>query len=165
MSQRERHADNSRVNQNKLDRLGMLSRLARLKSSALWRTALGRAIVIMLVAMTYSFAAAEKINSSTIEEKPFNRYNLMNVKLYLHNSINDWDEFECAIELGHSESSWRFDAVNKSSGAYGLFQHMSKHAHKWNVFTQIDKHNEYVNRRYDGSWCKALQHLKGKGWH
>ena len=165
MSQRERHAQNSRVNVNELDKLGMLSRLARLKSSALWRTALGRAIVILAVLMTYSFAATEKINSSTINEKPFDRYNLMNVKLYLHNSIRDWDEFECAIELGHRESSWRFDAVNKSSGAYGLFQHMSEHAHKWDVFTQIDKHNEYITARYDGSWCKALTHLRTKGWH
>jgi len=165
MSQRERHAQNFRINVNELDNDGMLRTLARLRGSALRGRALGRAIVILAVLMTYSFAATEKINSSTTDEKPFDRYNIMNVKLYLHNSIRDWDEFECALELGQRESSWRFDAVNKSSGAYGLFQHMSEHAHKWDVFTQIDKHNEYITARYDGSWCKALQHLKGKGWH
>ena len=164
MSQRERHADNSRVNQNRLDRLGMLRRLASLKGSSPRRPAIARALFIAGLAIAHSFASASAV-STAVYEKPFNRYNLMNVKLYLHNSINDWDEFECAIELGHRESSWRFDAVNKSSGAYGLFQHMSKHAYKWNVFTQIDKHNEYINRRYDGSWCKAVEHLKGKGWH
>jgi len=165
MSQRKRHAQNSCVNLNKLDSHVMLNPLARLKSSALRGRALGRAIVILALSMTYSFAAAENTKDATKDEKPFDRYNIMNVKLYLHNSINDWDEFECALELGQRESSWRYDAVNKSSGAYGVFQHMSKYAPNWDVFEQIDKHKEYITTRYDGSWCKALQHLKGKGWH
>ena len=150
---------------NRLDRPIMIRPLARLRGSALRGRSLGRAIVILAVLMTYSFAATEKINSSTTDQKPFDIYNKMNVKLYLHNTINDWDQFECAIELAQRESSWRYDAVNKTSGAYGLFQHMSDHAYKWDVFEQIDKHNEYITSRYDGLWCKALKHLKDKGWH
>lgn len=150
---------------NKLDKLGMLNRLARLKGSALRRKALGRAIVILLLAMTHSVAASNALQTQPIDEKPFDRYNTMNLKLYLHNQINDWDEFECAVQLAYKESSWRTDAVNKSTGAYGLFQHMSDYAKEWDAFKQIDKHVEYIDTRYSGSWCKALQHLVRNGWH
>ena len=163
MSQRVRHAENPRLNCNKLDKLGMLRTLARLRGSALRGRALGRSIVILAVLMTYSFAAAEEITTPTKEQKPVN--DLMNIKLYLHNQINDWDEFECANQLGIRESNWRVNAVNKSSGAYGIFQHMSEYAPNWDAYTQIDKHIEYIQRRYDGSWCKALRHLENRGWH
>jgi spore coat polysaccharide biosynthesis protein SpsF (cytidylyltransferase family) len=150
---------------NKLDKHVMLSRLARLRGSALRRLALGRAIVILVLAMTHSVAASNALNTTTIDQKPFDRYNTMNLKLYLHNQINDWNEFECANELAFRESSWRVDAVNKTTGAYGLFQHMSDYAKEWDAFKQIDKHVEYIDTRYSGSWCKALQHLRDKGWH
>lgn len=148
---------------DKLDKLGMLNRLARLRGSALRRSALGRAIVILALAMTYSVAAAKDISNKEVEEKPF--YDVMNIKLYLHNKLNDWDQFECANQLGIRESNWRADAVNMRSNAYGIFQHMSEYAHKWDAYEQIDKHIEYINARYDGSWCKALNHLENKGWH
>ena len=165
MSQRERHAQEPRVNRNKLDKHVMIRPLARLRGSALRGRSLGRSIVILALSMTVSVAAAQEINNSTTDEKPFNIYNKMNVKLYLHNTVNDWEQFDCALELAYRESSFRYDAVNKTSGAYGLFQHMSEHAHKWDVFEQIDKHKIYIDARYDGSWCKALRHLKEQGWH
>ncbi len=56
----------------------------------------------------------------------------------------------------------RFQAA---TGAYGLFQHMSDYAPNWDAFKQIDKHIEYIDTRYSGSWCNALQHLRNKGWH
>ena len=150
---------------NELDKLGMLRRLARLKGSALRRLALGRAIVVLVMATTFSVAGTQALQTVPIEEKPFNPYNKMNVKLYLHNEIRDWDEFECALELAHRESSFRYDAVNKTTGAYGLFQHMSDYAPQWDAFKQIDKHVEYIDARYSGSWCKALQHLERFNWH
>ena len=150
---------------NELDKLGMLRRLARLKGSALRRLALGRSIVVMLLATTISVAGSQALQTVPIEEKPFNPYNKMNVKLYLHNQISDWDQFECALELAHRESSFRYNAVNSTTGAYGLFQHMSDYAPNWDAFKQIDKHIEYINTRYSGSWCKALQHLKDENWH
>ena len=150
---------------NELDKLGMLRRLARLKGSALRRLALGRAIVVLVMATTFSVAGTQALQTVPIEEKPFNPYNKMNVKLYLHNEIRDWDEFECALELAHRESSFRYNAVNKTTGAYGLFQHMSDYAPQWDAFKQIDKHVEYIDARYSGSWCKALQHLERFNWH
>jgi hypothetical protein len=161
----KRHARNQTQLTHKLDKPSMLSRLASLKGSSLRRPAFARAMLIAGLAIAISVADVEKTYTANIEEKPFNIYNKMNVKLYLHNTIGDWYEFECALDLAYRESSFRYDAVNKTSGAYGLFQHMSEHAPKWDVFTQIDKHKEYIEARYDGSWCKALNHLKGKGWH
>ena len=163
MSQRVRHAQKPCVNANELDKHVMLRTLARLRGSALRGRALGRAIVILALSMTYSFAAADNINNPTKEEKP--SYDLMNVKLYLHNKINDWDEFACANELGIRESNWRYQAVNKESGAFGIFQHMSEYAPNWDAYMQIDKHIEYIEARYDNSWCKALKHLVDRGWH
>ncbi len=150
---------------NELDTVGMIERLARLRGSALRRQSLGRAIVVMLMATTFSVAGTQALQTVPIEEKPFNPYNKMNVKLYLHNEIRDWDEFECALELAHRESSFRYDAVNKTTGAYGLFQHMSDYAPQWDAFKQIDKHVQYIDARYSGSWCKALQHLVRFNWH
>jgi hypothetical protein len=148
---------------DRLDKPSMLRRLARLKGSALRRLALGRAIVVVLLVTTYSVAAATDINTKEKDEKPV--VDLMNVKLYLHNKINDWEEFECANQLGIRESNWRPTAVNKESGAYGIFQHMSTHAYKWDAYEQMDKHIEYIKSRYDNSWCKALNHLMRYGWH
>jgi hypothetical protein len=150
---------------NELDTVGMIERLARLRGSALRRQSLGRAIVVLVMATTFSVAGTQALQTVPIEEKPFNPYNKMNVKLYLHNEIRDWDEFECALELAHRESSFRYNAVNKTTGAYGLFQHMSDYAPQWDAFKQIDKHVEYIDARYSGSWCRALQHLERFNWH
>ena len=163
MSQRERHAEKARVNADELDKPIMIRPLARLRGSALRGRSLGRVIVILALSMTYSVAAATDINTKQIEQKPV--YDVMNVKLYLHNKINDWDQFECANQLGIRESNWRPNAVNMRSNAYGIFQHMSDYAHNWDAYQQIDKHIEYINARYDGSWCKALRHLEREGWH
>lgn len=163
MSQRERHAQKARVKADKLDKPIMIRPLARLRGSARRGRSLGRAIVILALSMTYSVAAAKDISNKEIEEKP--SYDVMNIKLYLHNKLNDWDQFECANQLGIRESNWRVDAVNRESGAFGIFQHMSDHAYKWDAYEQIDKHIEYINARYDGSWCKALRHLENNKWH
>ncbi len=147
---------------DKLDNHVMLRPLARLRGSALRGRALGRLIVILALLMTYSFAAAEEISPAIKEDKqPFH---IKNVKLYLYNKL-EWDEFQCANQLAIRESNWRVTAVNRDSGAYGIFQHMSKYAPTWDAYQQIDKHIEYIQARYDGSWCKALSHSLRYSWH
>lgn len=145
------------------DTSGMLSTAAPLRGGAQRRRALGRGIVIMLAVMTISALSTEKTYTADADlSKPLD---IMNVKLYLHNKINNWEQFECANQLGVKESNWRVNAVNKDSGAFGIFQHMSEHAHKWDAYKQIDKHIEYINARYDGDWCLALSKLEREGWH
>ena len=163
-SHSKRHAGLTWGFASKLDKPGMLDPLARLRGSALRGRALARGVLIASTAIAICFADSEKIYTAdaVMEQKPFT---VMNYKLYLHNKINNWDEFECANWLGIRESNWRPKAVNKDSGAYGIFQHMSNHATKWDAYEQIDKHIEYIDARYNGSWCAALRHLEDNGWH
>lgn len=147
----------------RFDSRAMLRTLARLRGSALRGRALARVMFIAMLATNIAFAASEKTSSADAETfKPFNQ---MNLKLYLHNQIDDWDQFDCAVQLAQKESGWRYWAKNKDSGAYGLFQSMSDYAPEWSPFEQIDKHIIYIASRYDGSWCAALSHLERQGWH
>jgi len=145
------------------DKHVMLKRLAPLRGGAPHRKALGRAIAISGMVIAVSVAGIQDIETANAEDtKPLN---IMNLKLYLHNQLNDWDQFECANQLGIKESNWNYKAVNNESKAYGIFQHMSKYAKEWDAYTQIDKHIIYIDSRYEGDWCKALTHLENKGWH
>jgi hypothetical protein len=152
-----RHAALTSTFVNLLDSSGMLRTLARLRGSALRGRALGRAIVILAVLMTVSFAAGEKAYS----QKP---PNIMNIKLYAYNKLS-WDQFECYNWLIHHESRWDYKARNNSH--YGLGQMRSKWYGTLNPFRQIDVHIKYLKHRYsnDDYACKALAHWERKGWH
>ena len=73
-------------------------------------------------------------------------------------------QWKCAARLVQRESGWRVDADNPNSSAYGLFQflHMRKGTplHK-----QVDQFLRYVESRYAGNPCAALQHSLEKGWY
>ena len=138
-----------------LDSHAMLRTLARLRGSALRGRALGRAIVILAVLMTVSFAATQKAYS----QKP---PSIMNIKLYAYNKLS-WDQFECYNWLIHHESRWNYKAVNGSHT--GLGQMRSKWYGTLNPFRQIDAHLDYIKHRYNGDTCKALSHWERKGWH
>ena len=140
---------------NRLDKPAMLRTLARLRGSALRGRALGRAIVILAVLMTVSFAAPQKAYS----QKP---PNIMNIKLYAYNKLS-WDQFQCYNWLIHHESRWDYKAVNGSHT--GLGQMRSKWYGTLNPYKQIDAHLKYINHRYNGDTCKALSHWQRKGWH
>ena len=87
----------------------------------------------------------------------------MNLKLYAHNEIKDWTEFECYVELIHRESSWRYWVRNGSHT--GLGQMRSEWYGKQSPRKQIRVHLKYLDHRYDGSPCKALRHMRRVGWH
>ena len=87
----------------------------------------------------------------------------MNLKLYAHNQIKDWSEFECYVELIHKESSWRYKARNGSH--YGLGQMRSTWYRDLSPRKQIKAHLDYIEHRYESSPCKALEHFYKKGWH
>jgi hypothetical protein len=140
---------------NALDSHAMLSRLARLKGSALRRLALGRAIAVLLLITALSFAGLSKAYS----QKP---PNIMNIKLHAYNKLN-WEQFECYNWLIHHESRWNYKAKNGSH--YGLGQMRSKWYGTLNPFRQIDAHLDYIKHRYNGDTCKALKHWERKGWH
>lgn len=141
----------------------MLRTLARLRGSALRGRALARALFIAMLAISLSVAMPEKIDSAKADLlKPVD---IESLEEYLMTKTDSQKQYECAHKLAMRESSWRYDAVNSSSGAYGLFQSMSDYAPTWDPYEQIDKAKIYIDSRYDGSWCKAYRHLVRYGWH
>jgi hypothetical protein len=80
-------------------------------------------------------------------------------------------QFGCLQELWNQESSWRWNADNASSGAYGIPQSlpgnkMASIGPDWqtNATTQIKWGLQYIKGRY-GTPCAAEAHEKGYGWY
>jgi hypothetical protein len=139
----------------RLDRRGMLTRLASLKGSSLRRPALARGLFIAGLAIALSCAGSIK---ATANQKPFH---VMNIKLYAYNKLN-WTEFQCYNWLIIAESNWNYRSRNGSH--YGLGQMRSKWYGTLNPYEQIDAHITYIRYRY-GDACKAYKHWENKGWH
>ncbi|MEV7387749.1 MULTISPECIES: transglycosylase SLT domain-containing protein [unclassified Streptomyces] len=80
-------------------------------------------------------------------------------------------QYQCFSDIVNTESSWNYQAVNASSGAYGLVQalpgsKMSSAGADWqtNPATQIKWGLNYMNSRY-GSPCAAWQFHLANGWY
>jgi hypothetical protein len=141
---------------SRLDKRVMLRLSQSLRGSFAARRALGRAIVILALAMTQSVAVTQ---DATAKQKPFH---VMNIKLYAYNKLS-WDQFQCYNWLIYHESRWNYKAKNGSH--YGLGQMRSKWYGTLNPMAQIDAHLDYIKHRYKGDACKALAHWERKGWH
>ncbi|WP_457920434.1 aggregation-promoting factor C-terminal-like domain-containing protein, partial [Microbacterium resistens] len=94
---------------------------------------------------------------------------------YARGALAGWgwggDQFECLVLLWNRESGWRADAMNPSSGAYGIPQalpgeKMASAGPDWrtNGRTQVDWGLGYIADRY-GSPCGAWQHSENTGWY
>ena len=152
-----RHARNYARKLIKLDSVGMLRLSQSLRGSFAARRALGRAIVILALAMTQSVALTTDYSQAS--QKPLN---IMNIKLYAYNKLT-WEPFECYNWLIHYESRWDHKAKNGSH--YGLGQMRSKWYGTLSPKKQIDAHLDYIKHRYKGQPCLALAHWERKGWH
>lgn len=82
-----------------------------------------------------------------------------------------YDQFSCLVKLWERESNWRWNATNKSSGAYGIPQSlpaskMASAGADWrtNPETQIRWGLKYIDGRY-GSPCAALVHSDEHNWY
>ena len=80
-------------------------------------------------------------------------------------------QFQCLYSLWMRESSWRADAYNASSGAYGIPQSlpgskMAAAGADWrtNAATQIEWGLSYISSRY-GSPCAAWAHSEAVNWY
>lgn len=80
-------------------------------------------------------------------------------------------EFQCLLQLWTRESSWRVNAYNASSGAYGIPQSlpgskMASSGDDWrtNAATQINWGLNYIDSRY-GSPCGAWAHSEAVNWY
>jgi hypothetical protein len=86
----------------------------------------------------------------------------MNLKLYAHNELKNWTQFECYVILIHHESRWDYKAKNGSH--YGLGQMKSQWYRDLKPRQQIKAHLKYIENRYSTA-CKALKHFEKKRWH
>jgi hypothetical protein len=105
------------------------------------------------------------------------RVRVASAKMSVSGTCLDWikqagiADIENASILIRRESNCRVDALNKSSGAYGIPQalpgsKMASFGADWrtNPITQLKWMNHYVLRRY-GSWAKAVAHSTQRGWY
>lgn len=81
------------------------------------------------------------------------------------------DQYSCLAKLWDRESNWRVNAMNKSSGAYGIPQSlpgtkMASEGQDWltNPETQIRWGIKYIKGRY-GTPCGALAHSNKYNWY
>ncbi|MFE5671921.1 lytic transglycosylase domain-containing protein [Agromyces sp. NPDC056523] len=80
-------------------------------------------------------------------------------------------EFDCLVALWNKESGWRVNAMNPSSGAYGIPQalpgsKMATAGADWatNAATQVEWGLGYIQGRY-GTPCGAWAHSQSVGWY
>jgi hypothetical protein len=94
---------------------------------------------------------------------------------YAYGAVHDrgWgdDQYDCLVSLWNRESGWRVNAMNSSSGAYGIPQSlpgskMASAGSDWetNAGTQIEWGLGYISGRY-GTPCGAWAHSEDAGWY
>jgi len=77
-------------------------------------------------------------------------------------------QLSCHNQIVFKESSWKIDAINGSH--YGYYQMRNKHIKGKPYDYQFYMYWHYVAHRYgitkydEPNYCKALHHLKTKGW-
>lgn len=90
-------------------------------------------------------------------------------KQYAKAALNDNKQYSCINELYYKESRWNPSARNGSH--YGIPQLRNEIMLSKNPLQQVALGIKYIEHRYGTTTngvpnaCKALQHLKTKGWH
>jgi hypothetical protein len=84
--------------------------------------------------------------------------------LMLTNQGYSQQEVVCTMNLIKIESNFHLHSKNSKSGAYGLFQLMNVKT-KLSLNQQVARFNRYVEHRYSGSVCKALDHQYKFHWY
>jgi hypothetical protein len=79
------------------------------------------------------------------------------------NHLGDLQEAQCWVELIWRES--RFDPNARNGSHYGLAQMRNDNVRTLKPREQVRWHMRYLDHRYNGSACKALNHMNKKGWH
>lgn len=149
----------SRSYANVLDRVGTLSARShqgfnsRLKGVA--------RVLAVVIGLSLSIASIDRSEASIVPNKKLRE--LANYQL------TD-KQYQCHNEIVHRESSWNINAVNGSH--YGYYQLRVKAVKGKPYDYQFFMYWYYVSSRYGfdvsnpeiPDYCKALHHLKTKGW-
>lgn len=154
----KRHAVLTSTYANVLGRYGTLQARASQKAhpEPLRRIARGVAVAIGI---------ALSMQSTAVGQGSISPY--YNIKQLADYQLTD-KQYKCHNEIVYRESRFKHDAVNGSH--YGYYQIKSKSLHKAPYDYQFYRYWSYVLHRYgyteydEPDYCKALHHLKTKGW-
>ena len=128
-----------------------------------WAIAFGLLLCLLLIdspVKKVDIARAEPTIKSIITVTP---------KQYAKAALNDNKQYSCIVKLYHAESRWNPSARNGSH--YGIPQMRNAMLKDMNPLQQTAYGIKYIAHRYGytakgvPNACKALQHLKTKGWH
>jgi hypothetical protein len=132
-----------------------------------WAVAVG--ILICLIALETTAIEIDK--AQAITTKPVVT---VTPKQYAKAALNDDKQYECILELYRRESNWRHDAVGNKSGTkqvYGIPQLKNEIMLTKTPIQQTALGIKYIQHRYGTTVngvpnvCKALNHLKSRGFH
>ena len=145
----------------KLDKTNTLRTEGRARRQPVGRV-LGRTSVYRLIPMT--IAAALLINLTPLKANayPLKRHH-QDWALVAMNHLGDLYETQCWVDLIWRES--RFNPQARNGSHYGLAQMRNEKVKSLSPRQQVRWHLRYLEHRYSGSACLALDHLKIKGWH
>lgn len=127
-----------------------------------WLVAFG--VILCLIALDTPVKVIDTSQAVTIKSH-------VTFKQYAKQKIQSADQWKCLDELYHRESRWQPSAINAYGTAYGIPQLKNKLMLTADGYTQINYGLKYINHRYGvdhlgyTNACKALRHLKIKGWH
>lgn len=133
------------------------------------RTVLASVVTVEPVDQVTRVGTAELPDPSTVAVEP-GTAQAMGKEMAAARGWGD-DQFACLLSLWNKESGWRWNAENRSSGAYGIPQSlpgskMASVADDWrtNPATQITWGLNYIEGRY-GDPCGAWAHSQAKNWY
>ena len=106
--------------------------------------------------------ALNTLNITTSNAYPLKRYQ-QDWALVAMNHLGDLEEAQCWVELIWRESTFNPSARNGSH--YGLAQMRNDKVRTLKPRAQVRWHLRYLDHRYNGSACKAVDHMNKKGWH
>jgi hypothetical protein len=115
--------------------------------------------VAVVIGLSLSIAGADRSEASIDATK--------SLKSLANKQLTD-KQYKCHNQIVYRESTWRIDAVNGSH--HGYYQMRSKHIKGKPYDYQFYMYWYYVAHRYgitkydEPNYCKALHHLKTKGW-
>jgi hypothetical protein len=115
--------------------------------------------VAVVIGISLSIAVADRSEASIDATKA--------LKSLADKQLTD-KQYKCHNEIVFRESTWKIDAVNGSH--HGYYQIRSKYVKGKPYDWQFFAYWYYVSKRYgitkydEPDYCKALHHLKTKGW-
>jgi len=123
-------------------------------------------VLAVVIGLSLSIASIDRSEASIVPNKKLRE--LANYQL------TD-KQYKCHNEIVHRESSWTIDAIGNKSGTkqtHGYYQIKSEHIKGKPYDYQFYMYWYYVSSRYSfdknnpeiPDYCKALDHLKTKGW-